>query len=137
MKERNTLMAGAARMDITPAEELLPLPFVGPISFQFIADRIHVRALYIENLQENTLLVAFDMGEVPYPQETVEFINEISNIRNENIFLTATHTHETPFIGWPLMPADVETEAKYRKWYEQIKNAVREAVLEAISSRCV
>ena len=61
MKERNTLMAGAARMDITPAEELLPLPFVGPISFQFIADRIHVRALYIENLQENTLLFAFDM----------------------------------------------------------------------------
>ena len=135
MKERYTLMAGAARMDITPTEELMPLPFVGPISFQFIADRIHVRALYIENLKENTLLVAFDMGEVPYPQETVEFIHEISNIRNENIFLTATHTHETPFIGWPLIPADVETEAKYRKWYEQIKNAVREAVLEAISSK--
>lgn len=135
MKEKNMLMAGAAKTDITPSNELMPIPFVGPICFNFIADRIHVRALYIDNLKEQSLLIAFDMGEVPYPEETVEFIHEISDISNENIFLTATHTHEVPFIGWALMPTDPETEAKYRKWYEQIKNAVKEAVFEAMSSK--
>lgn len=135
MIENNKLMAGAARADITPADELMPIPFVGPINFNFVADRIHVRALYIENLTEQSLLVTFDMGEVPYPQETVEFIHEITNISNEAIFLTATHTHEVPFIGWPLMPTKPETESKYRKWYDQIKCAIKEAVCAAMSLR--
>lgn len=135
MNKEKRLLAGAAKRDITPPEELLPMPFIGPVCMKRVADRISVRALCIESGDNTVLHVNFDMGEVPYVTETLDFVKQCSGLASENIFLTATHTHGVPFIGWPFVPADEKTEAVYRKWYALIQSQLSEAVREAMESR--
>ncbi len=135
--EKNQLYAGAARCDITPNESLMPMTFLGPVLMKFVADRIHGRVLYIENQETKVLIVALDMGEVPYPEELIPFLEEVSGVEKKNILITATHTHEVPFIGWPFMPFEESVEKEQnRVWFEQIKNALKKAVKEAISKKC-
>lgn len=130
------LLAGAAKREITPDQDLLPLPFAGPVSLDFVKDRIYVRALSLESAGNKILIMTFDMGEVPYPKEMRGFIQELTGLPEEAIFLAGTHTHETPFMGFGQMPAESKKEMLHRRYFEKIKEAAREAVLEAEKSKC-
>lgn len=104
------LKAGAAKIDITPDEDNLPGIFIG------ILDRVHARAIVVENGEMRAALVTVDVGAIPeqiWQRVTSKAASELG-IPAENIILNATHTHSVPF-GWSL------------GYEEQVYQALREA----------
>ncbi len=81
--------AGAAKVDITPAEKDLPKNIEG------IHDRLYSRAIVIDNGVTSAALVTVDTGML-FEQLWKNIIKKIEkelDIPSENILLTATHTH--------------------------------------------
>jgi hypothetical protein len=84
-----SLRAGAARVDITPSEGELPKNSRG------ILDRLHARAIVLENGVSTAALITIDAGAVPDAlwQAVTRQIEQELKIPAVNVLLTATHTH--------------------------------------------
>jgi hypothetical protein len=89
---QSALRAGAAKVDVTPAEAELPPGFLG------ILDRIHSRAIVIDDGQSLAALISVDAGAIPDPlwQEVTRRLERELEIPATNVLLTATHTHSVP-----------------------------------------
>ena len=88
------LQAGAARVDVTPAAQALPAPFLG------ILDPLFVRAIVVENDGERAALVTVDAGALgsdTWARVRERAATELA-IPAEHLLLTATHTHSVPFV---------------------------------------
>jgi len=86
------LRAGAAKVDITPAEDALPENYLG------ILDRIHSRAIVIDDGTSAAALISVDAGAVPddiWQAVTADLEREL-DIPVTNVMITATHTHSVP-----------------------------------------
>jgi hypothetical protein len=86
------LRAGAARVDVTPAEHELPAGYEG------ILDRIYSRAIVIGDGTSLAALISVDAGAVPdaiWAEVTRRLESELG-IPTDNVLLTATHTHSVP-----------------------------------------
>jgi neutral ceramidase len=90
--QSNVLRAGAARVDITPTEDALPENYLG------ILDRIHSRAIVLDNGTTTAALISVDAGAVPDPVwlTVTSALEEELGIPRENVLITATHTHSVP-----------------------------------------
>ncbi len=86
------LRAGAARVDVTPAENALPQNYLG------ILDRIHARAIVLDDGATTAALISVDAGGVSDAiwQEVARRLESELGIRSDNVLLTATHTHSVP-----------------------------------------
>ncbi len=86
------LRAGAAKVDITPAESALPQSYEG------ILDRIYSRAVVLDDGGTTAALISVDAGAVPDViwQEVARRLERELGIRSDNVLLTATHTHSAP-----------------------------------------
>ena len=86
------LRAGAAKVDVTPAERELPPGFEG------ILDRIYSRAIVIGDGTSMAALVSVDAGAVPDAiwLEVTRRVESELGIPTDNVLLTATHTHSVP-----------------------------------------
>jgi hypothetical protein len=86
------LRAGAAKVDVTPAEESLPQSFEG------VLDRIYSRAVVIDDGTSLAALISVDAGAVPDAiwQEVSGRLERELAIPSDNVLLTATHTHSAP-----------------------------------------
>jgi hypothetical protein len=87
-----SLLAGAARIDITPAADALPANYLG------ILDRIHARAIYLDNGEAQAALISVDAGGISdnvWQAVTGRLELELG-IPPEQVLLTATHTHSVP-----------------------------------------
>ena len=92
MAQAQGLRAGAAKVDITPAEDDLPQNYLG------ILDRIHSRAVVIDDGATVAALISVDAGAVPdsiWQAVTSELYSELG-IPVTNVLITATHTHSVP-----------------------------------------
>lgn len=87
------LKAGAAKVDITPAENALPKNIEG------IHDRIYARAIVVDNGATRAALITVDAGVVPNPvvQNVTAKAEKELNIPAKNVLITATHSHSVPF----------------------------------------
>jgi len=87
--------AGAAKVDVTPAENELPQGFEG------ILDRIYSRAIVIDDGTSTAALISVDAGAVPDAiwQEVTGRLERELGIPTDNVLLTATHTHSAPREG--------------------------------------
>ncbi len=87
------LQAGAARVDITPAEADLP-----PTS-QGVLDPLYARAIVIDNGQQRAALLTVDAGALPTPlwESLRDRAERELGIGRDNLMITATHTHSAPF----------------------------------------
>ena len=134
MNETGKLMAGAARVDITPTKDMMPIPSVGPVNFNQVADHVSARVLYVESDESSALLINLDMAEVPYVSETVGTLVQLTDLPKERILISATHTHSMPFFGTTITPPHETTEPIYRRYYsymmEKLKSAVQNAMAE-------
>lgn len=86
------LQAGAAKVDVTPAERELPPGYEG------ILDRIYARAIVIGDGTSLAALISVDAGGVPdaiWTEVTRRLESELG-IPTDNVLLTATHTHSVP-----------------------------------------
>jgi hypothetical protein len=108
--ERGTLKAGAAKVDITPAEKELPKNSFG------ILDHVHARAIVITNGVTSAALVSVDVGGIPTPvyEAVSKRVGGEFGIPAGNLLITGTHTHSGPRI---------ETNKMTEYIYEAIKTA--------------
>ncbi|MEP6961034.1 MAG: neutral/alkaline non-lysosomal ceramidase N-terminal domain-containing protein [Acidobacteriota bacterium] len=90
--QSTALRVGAAKVDVTPAENALPKNYEG------IHDRIHSRAIVIDNGTATAALITVDAGSVPDPiwQAVSKQLESELGIPAKNVLLTATHTHSVP-----------------------------------------
>lgn len=84
--------AGAARVDITPAADALPPNYLG------ILDRIHARAIVLDDGAARAALISVDAGAIPNGvwQSVVARLEAELNIAPDHVLLSATHTHSVP-----------------------------------------
>jgi neutral ceramidase len=102
------LRAGAAKVDITPAESELPKNYYG------ILDHIYSRAIVVDNGASRAALISVDTGAIPDPvwQQVTERMQSELKIPAANILITATHTHSVPFGGSRNLPEKIFESAK-------------------------
>lgn len=140
MREKNLFSAGAAKGDITPEENLFPLPFFGPIKINRIDSRLHVRALALGDGERKSLLITVDLTMILFMEELLKNISEETGIPKEYIFVAATHTHEAPivgmeaFAGTDLSTDDDEEKKKIAIWAPEMKKVIVETAKQAISN---
>src|SRR5690606_4629955 len=86
------LRAGAAKVDITPVADELPPNYRG------ILDRIHSRAIVVDDGASRTALISVDAGAVPDPvwEAVAAALESELGIEAANVLLTATHSHSVP-----------------------------------------
>jgi len=89
----SVLKAGAAKVDITPAPNELPKGYLG------IYDKIHARAIVVADGKNTVALVTIDIGGISNEMASslLKKIETQTGIPDQNIMLTATHTHSVPF----------------------------------------
>ena len=93
----NKLYCGAAKLDITPAEDevsglfgLMGTPYAG------IIDRLAVRTIALSSGEDKALIVSFDLDKAPNPQTWLPKLAAHTDIKEENILYFGTHTHSAP-----------------------------------------
>ena len=86
------LRAGAAKVDVTPAEKDLPKSYEG------ILDHLYSRAIVVDNGSATAALISLDAGAIPDPlwQNVTKQVESELGIPAKNVFITATHTHSAP-----------------------------------------
>jgi len=87
-----SLRAGAAKVDVTPAENALPKNYEG------ILDRLYSRAIVLDNGTTTAALISVDAGAISDAiwQNVTRQVEKELGIPATNILLTATHTHSAP-----------------------------------------
>src|SRR6185369_8906531 len=87
---QSTLRVGAAKVDVTP--EALPQNYLG------VLDRIHSRAIVIDNGGASAALITVDAGSLPDNiwQGVTKQVESELGIPVNNVIMTATHTHSVP-----------------------------------------
>ncbi len=95
--EDMSFMAGAARVNISPAPDALPE------GYSSIHDSLYARAVVIDNGSTGAVLVSIDNGflnEAIWKNVTDAIMAE-TGIPVENILLCPTHTHSAPMLMMP------------------------------------
>ena len=87
------LLAGAAKVDVTPAERDLPQSFEG------ILDHLYSRAIALESGRARAALITLDIGGISDElwRAVTDALESELGIPADNVLLTATHTHSAPF----------------------------------------
>lgn len=104
-----SLQAGSARVEITPAADALPGPYSS------ILDPLYARAIFLENGQSRAVLLNADVGAIPTSitdNVTAQIVREL-NVPAANIFISATHDHNAIF-GGAASPAGTSKDADTR-----------------------
>lgn len=130
------LYCGAARLKITPPEELLPdLRGLKQYRFAGVIDDLYVRAMVLGNQSARVALISFDLNTAPCTQEFLESLSARTGIPLENILYFATHTHAVPIITADLHERNAvsphvrrATDAYVEFLYAQTLRAVEQAI---------
>jgi hypothetical protein len=117
------LRAGAARVDITPSANALPVPYTS------VRDHLFVRAIVLENGIMRAALVGVDLIGIDEPlwQEISKQVAQELQCPVENIIISATHSHSSPYPEDGKSPPDPNYAAFRAKLKEGILGAVRDA----------
>ena len=83
---------GAAKVDITPAQNELPKSYLG------VLDHVYSRAIVIDNGQTSAALITLDAGIVPTDlwKTVSDRIQKELGIPSVNVLIAATHSHSVP-----------------------------------------
>jgi neutral ceramidase len=123
--ETGALRVGAARIDITPPADALPIPYTS------IRDHIYVRAIVLDNSATRAVLLGVDLIGIDEDlwSDASKQISQELQCPTENIALSATHSHSTPYPDWggPNAPPDPNLPSFRAKLKAGIIAAVREA----------
>lgn len=123
---------GTAKLAIPYPEDFFPYHSWGPRRLVGVHDDLYVRVIYLSAPGE-LLLVSVENGDID--PLWVGKLAEASGVAEENILLSATHTHTAPYIGgyWPEDVDDVEKSERYTvKAWETVVEAVKRAMRETV-----
>lgn len=94
------LYCGAAKRPITPPAALIP-NLHGLMSQEFggVLHELQVRVLACRSRGETMLFIVFELDKAPQPERYYRELGEQFGVKEENIFVTAVHTHSAPISG--------------------------------------
>lgn len=90
------IMAGAAKVKITPPEEMMPAHYHGNIIFEGVYRDIYVRALIFDNGDRRMAMIAYESGDVSRTADLLAALQEECGLEPENVQFSAVHSHESP-----------------------------------------
>ena len=130
-KNRGSLLAGAARIDITP-QDLTGLTNLWRHPFEGVHDPIYVRALVVDNGINSAAIVAADLVEFGDTSELRKQIEKEIGIPVDHIIITASHDHNAPRVGTVTPGATAQkggpaTAIYTEQVYAKIIDALRQA----------
>ena len=129
----NALLAGAAKVDITPSASLLPLSNWEGFNFTGIYNNLYVRSVVLDNGETTAAIVSVELSNCPKNSgEIKESISDVTGIPTENILLEATHNHTSP--NGMGRPKDPELVAKNAEYFDMATKATIESVVQAKAS---
>jgi neutral ceramidase len=96
--ERGALRAGAAKVDITPAD-YTKLTTLWEVPYTGVHDPIYARAIVLGNGETSAAIVAVDTVEITDASQFVARIAKETGIPAANIILTASHNHSAPMVA--------------------------------------
>ncbi|MDR1272617.1 MAG: neutral/alkaline non-lysosomal ceramidase N-terminal domain-containing protein [Clostridiales Family XIII bacterium] len=92
-----TLKAGAAKICITPQEEMFPAEYhLGNFKFSGVHDDLFVRALVLDNGERRLAVITFDAADMSRTEDMLDVLSARYGLLRENVLFAATHTHEAP-----------------------------------------
>jgi neutral ceramidase len=105
------LRVGAAKVDVTPAPSELPKTMEG------IHDRLHSRAIVVDNGTTSAAMITLDAGGLSDPlwQAVTQRIEGELGIPVKNVMFTATHTHSAPRMSGPAVEQKIFESVKAAK----------------------
>ena len=109
------LKAGASRVVISPLEDMFPYPQAtlnGEAMYTWVRQDIYVRGIAVDDGQERVLFLIQEMNGARNTEMIKAKITEKCNIKQENIFICATHNHS--------VTAPVELTERVDKWGKPI-----------------
>lgn len=133
---------GAAKVKITPSEELLPFLF-GLMGQQYgrVHDDLFLRVTALGSGDTKALIVVYDLDKAPYPAEWIPWLSDETGIPQENIFYLAIHTHTAPLTGYRpfegpnfIERKPPEVQQNVRKYEAFLKEKLLQAAREAIAA---
>ena len=135
---KHTLLCGAAKVCITPPEDLL-LRLYGLMGRTFcsIHDDLYLRVIALSDGESRALIVSFDLDKAPQPEENLKALSETTGVPEENILYFGIHTHTAPLMGPrpPFEQPKTEDAAAATKVYETIvKERLLDAAREAVKA---
>jgi neutral ceramidase len=121
--EAGALRVGAARVDITPAANRLPAPYTS------IRDHLYARAIVLDNHVTRAVLIGVDLIVIDEAvwEETSQQIAQELQCPVENIVISATHSHSSPYPEDAKTPPTPNAVAFRAELKEGIVAAVRQA----------
>lgn len=124
-RSSSSIKAGAGRVPIKFPENFFPYHGFSRRLLTGIHDEIYVRSVMITNDTDGILFISVDTGDLS--DAWLPEISDFSGLPAENIFLTATHTHEAPYIDRTI-PEIVEDAAKTGPFIEKFREALKESI---------
>jgi len=121
------LKAGAARVDITPAQDEFPFQARGERPYLGVHDPVYARALVLDDGTREIAIVVVDVTMIPKPNELTKAVAGELRIPEANLLLAATHTHNVPLVNYH----GGEPDAQQAREIERIKHGALEAARNA------
>lgn len=139
---KNQLYCGAAKVNITPSEQLLPYMF-GLMRQQYgrVHDELYLRVLALGCGDEKALIVIYDLDKATNPVEWTKLLEEETGVNTDNILYLAIHTHTAPITGYRpfegpnfIKNKPLDVQEKVGEYEEFLKAQLVAAAKEALSS---
>lgn len=126
------LRAGAGKVKLGYPEGFFPYKGFNGRYLTGAHDDLYVRCVLLDAGDKNTaLFISIDAGDLS--DEWLGEISSASGVPEDNIFLTATHTHEAPYISRTL-PEDVVDKEKTEIFRQMSRASLMEAIGQAKKS---
>jgi len=128
-----TLLAGAARVDITPTG---PVHLAGSTGHyrptEFVLEPLHARALVLQSGEHRACLVVMDLTIVTadYTSRLRKAAAEIVGCAAQHVIVTATQTHSAPSMGHFMLDPDFPELAPELEWLRGGDSAYSEWALQ-------
>jgi neutral ceramidase len=121
------LLAGAARVDITPTPDLMVAPF------RTVHDPVYVRALAVESRGRRAIIVIVDAPTINagVSAEIVGRIAAIAHVSRDQVVLGSTHTHNVIRVDRGAQGIILPGSAAYVR---KVSDAAAEAVTRAVAA---
>ncbi|MCI2048841.1 MAG: hypothetical protein LKJ76_03870 [Lachnospiraceae bacterium] len=96
----SNLYCGTAKRCITPDKEMIPhLSGLMEQDIGGVLDDLYVRVLFLRHDVERMMFIVFDLDKAPQPIRYLKALKETYHLEEEEVFITAVHTHCAPISG--------------------------------------
>jgi neutral ceramidase len=125
------LSIGAAKVKIQFPDNFFPYTSFRGRFYTGVHDDLYARAILVSNKTDKALFISVDTGDLS--DAWVSSISALSGVPESNIYLTATHTHEAPYINRTYYETTLKDVDKSEAFSKNAWKAVSQSVQKAMA----